>query len=169
MMLLIRAIVGNAHEARFAGRRVDRFLVSSTDASKRRLRGRTDAGIDVAILLEPGAYLAEGAVLDDDGERVVAVERKPEEALIIRLSSVLDRSELVRQAVRLGHAFGNQHVPIEVEGGEIRVPITTSQEIAFRTVSALGLEGAEAALALVQLGRQRALHVYSHHLSPEGR
>ena len=54
--------------------------------------------------------------------------------------------------MRIGHAFGNQHVPIEVEGGEIRVPITTSPEIAARTVSALGLEGAEIALALVRLG-----------------
>ena len=167
-MLLVRTIIGDAHDARFATRRVERFLVSSADASKRRLRGRTDAGTDLAVDLARGAYLSDGAVLDDDGERVVVVERKPEQALIVRLSAALDHTELIRQAVRLGHAFGNQHVPVEVEGEEVRIAITTSQEIAVDTVSALRLDGAEIAIELVTLGRQRPPHGHAHHQYVEG-
>ena len=160
-MLLVRELLGDAAEARFAGRRVERLAVGSGDASKRRLRGLTDSGTDVAVDLERGAYLRDGAVLDDDGERVVVVERTPEEAMIVRLSSSLGREELLTQAVRLGHAFGNQHVPVEVAAGEIRVPITTSREIAEETARGLGID-AEVAFALVPLGRERPLTAPAH-------
>jgi urease accessory protein len=103
-------------------------------------------------------------VLADDGERIVVAVREPEDALVIRLFASLEHEELVRQAALVGHAFGNQHVPVEVVQGEIRVPITTSREIAARTVERLELEGAELSFALVQLGRSRPLAVgHSHH------
>jgi urease accessory protein len=151
-MLLAREILGDAGEPRFAGRRVERLRVDSAAAARRRLRATSDAGTDVAVDLERGAYLRDGAVLFDDGERIVVVERAPEEALVIRLAPGPD---LLARAVRLGHAFGNQHVPVEVEGDEIRVPITTSREIAEQTVRALGLDGVELTFAEVPLGRER--------------
>ena len=156
-MLLVHEILGNDIEARFAGRRRELLLVDSADAAKRRLRGVTDTGTDVAVDLGRGSYLAHGAVLDDDGERIVIVERRPEEAVVVRLSLALPAVQLAEQAARLGHAFGNQHVPIEVEGGELRIPITTSVEIAQATVLALGLEGVTIEVATVRLGASRPL------------
>ena len=161
-MLLVREILGDVEEPRFAGRAVERLPVASADASKRRLRAQTDAGTDVAVDLERGSYLRHGAVLDDDGVRVVVVERKPEEAMIVRLSAELDPDGRLRQAVRLGHAFGNQHVPLEVEGDEIRVPITTSREIAADTVRALRLDGVEITFDFVQLGKAEPLRAPAH-------
>ena len=161
-MLLAREIIGDADEERFAGRRVERLLVASHDASKRRLRGLTDAGTDVAVDLERGSYLRDGAVLGDDGERIVVAERAPEQAMVVRLSPGLRPEELLAQAVSLGHAFGNQHVPVEVDGAEIRVPITTSREVAAETVRALGLERAEVTFELVRLGRERPLAAPAH-------
>jgi urease accessory protein len=101
-------------------------------------------------------------VLADDGDRIVVVERTPEEALIVRLSQGLERDALVAQAVRLGHAFGNQHVAVEAANGEIRVPITTSREVAAATVRSLGLDGAEIDFALVQLGLDHPLAAPAH-------
>ncbi len=161
-MLLVREILGDRDEERFAGRMVEKLHVSSHDASKRRLRALTDGGTDVAVDLERGSYLRHGAVLADDGERIVVVERTPEETLIVRLSAGLERDELLAQAVRLGHAFGNQHVSLETVNGEIRIPITTSRDIAAATVRALGLEGAEIDFALVRLGLETPLAAPAH-------
>ncbi len=161
-MLLARGILGEVGEPRFAGRTVERLLLDSGDASKRRLRARTDEGTDIGVDLERGAYLKHGAVLADDGVRVVVVERKPEEAMVVRLAADLDPAERLRQAVRLGHAFGNQHVPLEVEESEIRIPITTSRQIVGETVRSLQLDGAEVSFELVQLGRDRPLQAPAH-------
>ena len=156
-MLVVRGILGRDEEQRFADRRREVLLIDSTDAAKRRLRATTDAGTDVAIDLERGFYLAHGAVLVDDGERVVVVERKPEQVLVVRPSLALAPAELVRQAARIGHAFGNQHVPLEVAEGEIRIPITTSPEIAAGTVRTLGLEGVEISVSLARLGKEHPI------------
>jgi urease accessory protein len=156
-MLVVHGILGRDEEQRFADRRREVLLVDSTDAAKRRLRATTDAGTDVAIDLERGCYLAHGAVLVDDGERVVVVERKPEPVLVVRPSLARAPAELVRQAARIGHAFGNQHVPLEVAEGEIRIPITTSPEIAAGTVRALGLEGVEISVSLARLGKEHPI------------
>jgi urease accessory protein len=160
-MLLVREILGDAAEERFRGRHVERLPVGCHDASKRRLRVLTDSGTDVALDLERGSYLRHGAVLADDGERIVVVERAPEDAMIVRLAPGLGREELLAQAVRLGHAFGNQHVPVEVEDGEVRVPITTSRTIAADTVRSLGIDG-EVSFGSVRLGCERPLAISAH-------
>ena len=162
-MLVVRQILGREEEQRFTDRRREVLLVDSADAAKRRLRATTDDGTDVAIELERGSYLAHGTVLADDGERVVVVERKPEQALVVRPSLALAPAELVRQAARIGHAFGNQHVPVEVEDGEIRIPITTSPELAAGTVRALGLDGVEVSVGLVQLGKDQPIGAQAAH------
>jgi urease accessory protein len=163
-MLVVRSIIGRAEEPRFAQRRVERVAVSSGDASKPRLRTTTDAGSDVAIDLPRGSYLEDGAVLADDGDRIVVVVRALEQALLIRLSPDLDAAELVLQAALIGHAFGNQHVPLEVVDGEVRVPITTSRDIAAATVERLRLRDTDVSFGCVPLAANRPLgSQHSHH------
>jgi urease accessory protein len=155
MTLLAREIIGTADEPRFARRRVERVSIHAVEAERRRLRRVTDAGTDVALDLPAGAYLADGAVLVDDGTRIVVVRRPPEPALVVRLDRALAPETLVEQAARLGHAFGNQHVPVEVDGCEVRVHLTTSMAIARATVERLGLERARIEEASVALARER--------------
>ncbi len=162
-MLLVHEILGAGSEPRFASREVDRLLVSSTDAAKRRLRARTEAGTDVAVALERSSYLRHGAVLADDGATIIVVERSPEPAAVIRFGAESSPEALVEGAARVGHAFGNQHVPIEVSGSELRIPVTTSPDVVRGVVEALGLEGVELAFELVQLGRERPLSAAAHH------
>ena len=82
--------------------------------------------------------------------------------MVVRLAADLDPAERLRQSVRLGHAFGNQHVPLEVEEAEIRIPITTSREIVAETVRSLQLDGAAVSFEFVQLGRDRPLQAPAH-------
>jgi urease accessory protein len=161
--LHVTAVIGDVGEPRFAGRRVVAVPVAWDEASRRRLRRTAADGSDVAIDLAGGSYLADGAVLHDDGKRVVVVARTREPALIVRLDAALAPSQLVGQAVALGHAFGNQHVPLDVQGDEVRIPLTTSEDVARATVAALGLAGAVVDVALVALGRTRPLQVSHAH------
>ena len=161
-MLVVDEIIGDMEEERFAGRRAELLSVDSVEASKRRFRSRTDAGTDIAVDLERGSYLRDGAVLYDNGERIIAVEREPEEAMVVRLSGELEASNRLARAVRLAHAFGNQHVPLEIEGEEIRVPITTSREIAAETAREVGISDEELHFGKVRLGLNHPLLAQGH-------
>jgi urease accessory protein len=162
-MLTVDRIIGDRDAPQFRGRRVEFLGVDSADAAKRILRRTTDAGTDVAIALPRGSYLADGAVLADDGERIVVVKRRPEPALLVSFSPELDRTGLLAAAVRIGHAFGNQHVPVEVDGDEIRVPITTSGELARETIAGLELHGVRTELAEVPLARRSPIPIGHAH------
>jgi urease accessory protein len=151
-MELVREILGSAGEPRFSGRRVEPLVIDWAEASKGRLRRSAEGGTDVAIDLPRGSYLADGAVLVDDGERIVVVRRRREAALVVRLDPGAGHEALVRAAVLLGHALGNQHVPVEIDGLELRVPLTTSEEVALATVDRLGLPVARIEIAEVALG-----------------
>ena len=167
-MLRLDAILGQRDEARFAGREVDELPVSWAEAGRRRLRRTTTAGTDAAVDLPRGAFLADGAVLADDGTRILVVARTPEPALVIRLSDELGVDERVERAALLGHAFGNQHVPVDVEGGDLRVPLTTSEAVARFTVEALGMSGLRVTVEDVALARRTPLHAKGHGHSTEG-
>lgn len=156
-MILACEILGTVDEPRFANRRAERLSVRWSEASRSRLRRETEAGTDVAIDVPRGSYLAEGAVLHDDDQRLIVVDRPPEPTLRVRVDPNLPPETLVRHVALVAHAFGNQHVPLEVEGGEIRVPITTSEALARETVSNLDLPGASTTADLVPLGRKSPL------------
>jgi urease accessory protein len=156
-MLLAREILGREDQPLFAGRRVEALEVAWDEATKRRLRRETDAGTDVAVDLPRGSYLSDGAVLLDDGERIVVARRRPEAALVVRFDRTAPPARLVEEALRLGHAFGNQHVPLDVDDGGVRIPLTTSEAVARATVQALGLTAVRVEVAAVALGHQRPL------------
>lgn len=156
-MLRVDRILGDARDPEFAGRRHDAVLIDWADAVRRRLRRESVEGEDVAIAVPRGSFLAHGAVLHDDGQRIVVVARAASPVLIIRFESGLDASDLVKAAASIGHAFGNQHAPIEVCGDEIIVPVTTSITVATETVERLGLTGVSCESGHVPVARYLAI------------
>jgi urease accessory protein len=153
--LHIRAIVGHDDEERFASRRRDLLQVGSEEAMRRRLRGVTANGTAVALDLPRGSFLRAGAVIHDDGERIIVVERSPEPALVVVLADSLPPEELLEQAVSVGHWAGNQHLLVETVGREIRVRIATTPELMLRGAQALALEGVDISLSSVPFARER--------------
>ena len=167
MTVHVNALLGRVEDACFAGRRVIDVPVAWDEATRRRLRRSAVDGTDVTIELQAGEYLADGAVLADDGTRILVVARRRELALVVRFDLDGPPERLLAGALALGHAFGNQHVPIDVDGGDVRVPLATSEAIALATVDALALEGASVTVAPVALGRLRPLPV-GHIHEPAG-
>jgi urease accessory protein len=156
-MIVANAILGDVTDPAFAARTVDELPVTSRDAERRRLRGTTAAGVEVRVDLAEPRFLRHGAVLSDDGERAIVVQRVPEEAVVVRLDPAAAVAELVSAALLLGHALGNQHVPIEVHGTQLYVPITTSARLALESVRAAAPISAAVTLERVRLGAERPL------------
>ena len=164
-MVRVRQLIGSVHAPPFRDRRVVTVPVAWDEASRRRLRRTAADGTDVVIELDDGGYLADGVVLHDDGQRVLVAVRSPERALIVRLDLGLAPGELVAQAVALGHVFGNQHVPVDLEGAEVRIPLTTSEAVARATVEGLALRGVQLTTSEVALGRLAPVSVGHVHRS----
>lgn len=161
-MITVQAPIGHVDEAPFAGRATDVLLLNSAEAVKRRLRRRSRSGRDVALDLPRGSFLPAGTVLVDLDEEILITVRRPERALVVAFAPTIDRDLLCRQAVVLGHALGNQHVPVEVAGGELRIPVTTSEEVLAGAVRRLGLEGLQMWWADVRLAENRPLGGHGH-------
>jgi urease accessory protein len=161
--LLVREILGHGDDPRFIGRRRELLGVRSEEAQRRRLRGATAEGTSVAVDLPRGSFLRQNAVLHDDGERIIVVERSPEPALVVRLEASLPCQLLLEQAARVAHWAGNQHLLVEAAGYEIRVRIATTPEHMLQSARALALHGAQLAVANVPFALEHApSHVHGH-------
>ena len=135
-LLIVNGILGHADALPFSGRPSERILVPAADAGRRRMRMRSERGSDIALDLPKQSWLFDGAVLHDDGRRVLVVVRPPEPVMVIALANMTPTA-----VFRIGHALGNRHSPSELDGGEIVVPVTDTPELTSRPVLALGLAG----------------------------
>ncbi len=165
-MLHIQELLGGATESRCAGRIVERLTVTSDEATKRRLRRTTDGGTDVAVDLPRGSFLAHGAVLHEDAARIIVIERTPERALVIRFDPAAPAAALLRSALLIGHAFGNQHTPLEIRDDAVVVPLTTSESVARTTVDMLSLDTVEVSIEEARVACATPLTAGHGHGSP---
>jgi urease accessory protein len=127
-MTAITEILSELTDRQFEHRDIDPLIVGWGDAKKHRRLVRTRAGRELALQLPRGTFLADGAVLHDDGHTVVVVRRPPEDAIVVDLTADLDTAtgaEAVRRALLLGYQLGNQHAPVELAGTELRTPLMT--------------------------------------------
>ncbi len=98
------------------------------------MRVRSVEDADVAIDLPRQSWLFDGAVLHDDGHRILVAVRASEPVMVIELAQMTPEA-----AFRIGHALGNRHSPSELRDNEIVVPVTDTPELTARPVLALGL------------------------------
>lgn len=155
-MWQVKAIIGHVDAPGFGDRTREQVRLDADTATRRRQLVVSEAGNEVAIDLPHGAYLRHGAVLGDDGRTILVVERKSQRVMAIRLTSS-DPSNLIAAAARIGHCFGNQHAPIEVAGGTIFVPVTTSPTVMAASLERLGLEEVAFDFRDIPLGLDRPL------------
>jgi len=116
---------------------MDRVRLSRQELEKARIRRRTERGADLGVALERGSRLRHGDVLTD-GSSFVMVEQAPEKVLVARWPD----GAPPETAALLGHAVGNLHRPLSVEGGAAAFPIQADSEIEVfeKMLSGLGVE-----------------------------
>lgn len=123
-MLTLTAIVGQASDPRLADRlhelshagRLEVLTVERDDTLRRRLRGVTDKGTEVAVALDRSEALSDGAVLLIDRDRAIVVRMSQENWL-----RVLPRD--TDSALEAGYFIGNLHWRVRFEPGAILVAL----------------------------------------------
>ena len=110
---LVNEILGNIASFQVGSRTVERIPIASDDLARRLLRVHTAHG-ELGIRLEAGQVLGDGDVVYADLERVVCLEVASDDVLVAR-------PRTIDEALALGHALGNRHLPAHIGGGEIVV------------------------------------------------
>src|SRR5919106_4664914 len=121
-MITVTEILGTASDSALADRlhhlehddRVEILLVSKEDTQRRRLRGKTDKGTDIAIALERGDRLVHGAVLLLEDARAIVLHTEHERWLRI---TPVDADA----ALEAGYCAGNQHWKVKFEPGALLI------------------------------------------------
>jgi urease accessory protein UreE len=134
---IVRSVVGNIRKSMLlskeyrkmkAAGKNETMSLSRTDMQRMRLRRRTDSGSDVGIILQPDARLRDGDVLVSTREKFIVVRQLREKVLSVKVRE-LDPGIAAEVSALVGHAIGNRHRPIAVDGGTITFPIMADSEL----------------------------------------
>ncbi|MFN8469537.1 MAG: hypothetical protein U0X20_28540 [Caldilineaceae bacterium] len=136
-MILVERVVGNMNDApwpeRLAAAQVDMLALDQWEAQKNRLRKTSQGGVELAISLDRGVFLHNDDVLVWDEAKGLAIVARItlKDVMVIQMDTLLakDAETLVRTAVELGHAIGNQHWPAVVKGTKVFVPLTVDRKV----------------------------------------
>lgn len=119
--------------ARLAREGFETVTVDGDQRRRSRFRTVTDAGTELGVTvnreLTGGDVLAAG-----DGDLLVVVELESVEAMVVDLSGAAGS---LTGAAALGHATGNRHWTMAVQGEELLFPATESRERMEATVADL--------------------------------
>ena len=126
-----RATLGNLSTFDVGARTVERVAIASDDLAKRVLRLR-GAEREIGLRLEDGARLRDGDVIYADASHVVAVAVEPDDVLVCRPSGIA-------QALAVGHALGNRHLPMQIDGDAIVVRYDRLVDDLFTELGAAGV------------------------------
>ena len=135
--MIVDSVVGNIAdpewELRLTDATVDHLVLDQWEAQKNRLRKQTAGGRELAVALGRGARLRDGDILlwDAAAGRAVVARIELGEVMVVRLGALAGQpaETLVRSAVELGHAIGNQHWPAVVKGSDMYVPLTVDRKV----------------------------------------
>lgn len=112
---------------------VEKIVITRLESERARMRKSTDRGTDVALTLPPGSRLKHGDVVALSDRMMTVIEIEQEKVGVVRVGDA-------RIAALVGHAIGNLHRPIKMEGDRIYFPIQSDDEVSMvkRQLAPLG-------------------------------
>ena len=142
-------IIGNIHDPVWAERLkeadVECLALDQWTAQKSRFLARDGEGREYPVALRRGERVTDGDILlyDPDAGRAVVLCVQLSPVMVVELDKLCERpaGELLRRAVELGHAIGNQHWPAVVKGTKVYVPLTVDKKVMLSVMETHHLEG----------------------------
>jgi urease accessory protein len=137
-MITINSIIGNMyHDENLRKQYQDMssqslcesIRINRIEAQRVRMRKTSSKGTDIALIMTPGTKLRHGDVLLVANDKMVIMELEPENLAVIQVKDNISEHDAVQVPVTIGHAIGNLHRPIKLEGRKIYFPIQTDSEI----------------------------------------
>jgi urease accessory protein len=137
--------------------------INRMEAQRVRMRKRSDKGTDVALILAPGTKLRHGDVLVAANDRMITIELEPENLAVIEIKDNIHEHDAVQVPATIGHAIGNLHRPIKLEGRKIYFPIQTDSEIdMFKKIFGRLLDHLEITQAKMVFEPEEGTDVHEH-------
>jgi urease accessory protein len=103
-----------------------RIEVDETERRRSRFRTTAEDGTDLGVVV--GRELRDGDVLTT-GDRLVVVSLEAVDAMVVDFGGVADPDRAaVTTALELGHAVGNRHWDLAVEGERAYLPLADTRE-----------------------------------------
>jgi len=136
-MEIITEIIGNTHQPEWADRlkntHIESIYLDQWTAQKSRFLAKSDRGREYPIALKRQTQVVDGDIIAYDPQQnsAVVIRLALNPVLEIDLSKLESRSpeEIIRIAIELGHAIGNQHWPAVVKGTKVFVPLTVDKKV----------------------------------------
>src|SRR5919107_4284082 len=137
--------------------------ITRMEAQRVRMRKKSSKGTDIALTMTPGTRLRHGDVLMVANDKMVIMELEPENLAVIQVKDNIDEHDAVQLPVAIGHAIGNLHRPIKLEGRKIYFPIQTDSEIEmFKKIFGRLLDHLEITQAKMVFEPEEGTDVHEH-------
>lgn len=136
-MEIFTEIIGNMHQPEWHQKlhdaEIESIFLDQWTAQKSRFLAKSDSGAEYPVALKRQSQIADGDILkfDPDTRKAVVLRLNLNPVLKIDMSKLSDKKpeEIIRIAVELGHAIGNQHWPAVVKGTTVYVPLTVDRKV----------------------------------------
>jgi urease accessory protein len=171
-MITIDSVIGNMYHdsdlrkryAEMSSKSLSEFIkINRTEAQRVRMRKTSSKGTDIAVTLTPGTKLRHGDVLLIANDKMIIIELEPENVAVIEMKDNIHENDIVQLPARVGHAIGNLHRPIKVEGRKIYFPIQADQEIdMFKKIFAPVLDHLEISQAKIVFEPEEGMDIHEH-------
>lgn len=126
---------------------IDYVFLDQWTAQKSRFLVKGQSGEEYPVALKRHTQVKDGDIIDFDPESrkavVLRIELSP--VLVIDMSGLAAASPetIIRTAVELGHAIGNQHWPAVVKDTKVYVPLTVDKKVMLSVMETHHIEGIE--------------------------
>ena len=171
-MITINSIIGNIyHDGNLRKQYEDMsskslcesIRINRIEAQRVRMRKRSSKGTHIALIMAPGTKLRHGDVLIVANDKMVIMELEPENLAVIQVKDNIDEHDAVQLPVAIGHAIGNLHRPIKLEGRKIYFPIQTESEIElFKKIFGRVLDHLEISQAKMVFEPEEGMDIHEH-------
>ncbi|MFL6492302.1 MAG: urease accessory protein UreE [Nitrososphaera sp.] len=171
-MITINSIIGNLYHDSNLRKRYEEMSsqslcesirINRMEAQRVRMRKRSSKGTDIALTTTPGTRLRHGDVLMAGNDNMITIELEPENLAVVEVKDNIHEHDAVQVPVTIGHAIGNLHRPIKLEGRKIYFPIQTDSEIEmFKKIFGRLLDHLEITQAKMVFEPEEGTDVHEH-------
>jgi len=171
-MITINSIIGNLYHDSNLRKRYEEMSsqslcesirINRMEAQRVRMRKRSSKGTDIALTTTPGTRLRHGDVLMAGNDKMITIELEPENLAVVEVRDNIHEHDAVQVPVTIGHAIGNLHRPIKLEGRKIYFPIQTDSEIEmFKKIFGRLLDHLEITQAKMVFEPEEGTDVHEH-------
>ncbi len=137
-MKIYTEVLGNINtseewKGKIDGFEIDEIFLDQWTAQKSRFLGKGLSGTEYPVALARHTHIVDGDIIDydPDNRKAVLLRLELSPVLVVDLAGIADKDHdtIIRIALELGHAIGNQHWPAVVKGTKVYVPLTVDKKV----------------------------------------